>query len=92
MACHCQACLSECVNSFLGIQFGSLLGSAVIIETVFSWPGVGRLIIDAINQRDYPVIQGGVIVLAMLMVFVNLLVDLSYGFIDPRIKMGGSRK
>jgi peptide/nickel transport system permease protein len=78
--------------TFLGIQFGSLLGGTVIIEQVFSWPGVGRLIIDAINQRDYPVIQGGVIVLAMLMVFVNLIVDLSYGVIDPRIKAGGSGK
>jgi peptide/nickel transport system permease protein len=78
--------------TFLGIQFGSLLGGTVIIEQVFSWPGVGRLIIDAINQRDYPVIQGGVIVLAMLMVLVNLIVDLSYGVIDPRIRMGGSTK
>jgi peptide/nickel transport system permease protein len=78
--------------TFLGIQFGSLLGGTVIIEQVFSWPGVGRLIIDAINQRDYPVIQGGVIVLALLMVFVNLLVDISYSVLDPRIKAGGSEK
>jgi peptide/nickel transport system permease protein len=77
--------------TFLGIQFGSLLGGTVIIEQVFSWPGVGRLIIDAINQRDYPVIQGGVIVLALLMVFVNLIVDISYSVIDPRIKAGGSK-
>jgi peptide/nickel transport system permease protein len=77
--------------TFLGIQFGSLLGGTVIIEQVFSWPGVGRLIIDAINQRDYPVIQGGVIVLALLMVLVNLIVDISYSVIDPRIKTGGSK-
>ncbi|SDO12801.1 nickel ABC transporter permease [Halobacillus aidingensis] len=75
--------------TFLGIQFGSLLGGTVIIEQVFSWPGVGRMIIDAINQRDYPVIQGGVIMLAMIMVLVNLLVDISYSLIDPRIKAGG---
>lgn len=79
-------------TTFLGIQFGSLLGGTVIIEQVFSWPGVGRMIIDAINQRDYPVIQGGVIVLAMLMILVNLIVDLSYSFLDPRIKAGGSDK
>ncbi|MBO8157390.1 MAG: ABC transporter permease [Bacillaceae bacterium] len=79
-------------TTFLGIQFGSLLGGTVIIEQVFSWPGVGRMIIDAINQRDYPVIQGGVIVLAMLMILVNLIVDLSYSFLDPRIKVGGSDK
>lgn len=75
--------------TFLGIQFGSLLGGTVIIEQVFSWPGVGRMIIDAINQRDYPVIQGGVIMLAMIMVLVNLIVDISYSLIDPRIKAGG---
>ncbi|WP_313892652.1 nickel ABC transporter permease [Psychrobacillus sp.] len=74
--------------TFLGLQFGSLLGGAVIIEQVFAWPGVGRLIIDAINQRDYPVIQGGVIFLAIIMVVVNLIVDLSYSIIDPRIKTG----
>jgi peptide/nickel transport system permease protein len=74
--------------TFLGMQFGSLLGGTVIVEQVFSWPGIGRLIIDAINQRDYPVIQGGVIFLAIIMVLVNLLVDLSYSLIDPRIKAG----
>lgn len=76
--------------TFLGLQFGSLLGGTVIVETIFSWPGIGRLIIDAINQRDYPVIQGGVIFLAIIMVVVNLIVDLSYSLIDPRIKTGGS--
>ncbi len=74
--------------TFLGLQFGSLLGGTVIVEQVFAWPGIGRLIIDAINQRDYPVIQGGVIVLAIIMVLVNLIVDLSYTLIDPRIKAG----
>ncbi|MCG7344154.1 ABC transporter permease [Sporosarcina sp. ACRSL] len=74
--------------TFLGLQLGALLGGTVIIEQVFAWPGIGRLIVDAINQRDYPVIQGGVIFLAMIMVLVNLLVDISYSFIDPRIKAG----
>lgn len=78
--------------TFLGLQFGSLLGGTVIVEQVFSWPGIGRLIIDAINQRDYPVIQGGVIFLAIIMVVVNLIVDLSYTLIDPRIKAGRGGK
>ena len=78
--------------TFLGLQFGSLLGGTVIVEQVFSWPGIGRLIIDAINQRDYPVIQGGVIFLAIIMVAVNLIVDLSYTLIDPRIKVGRGGK
>lgn len=77
--------------TFIGLQFGSLLGGTVIVEQIFSWPGVGRLIIDAINQRDYPVIQGGVIYLAIIMVLVNLIVDLSYSLIDPRVKVGGSK-
>lgn len=77
--------------TFLGIQFGSLLGGTVIVEQVFSWPGVGRLIVDSISQRDYAVVQGGVIMLALIMVIVNLLVDISYGIIDPRIKVGGGK-
>lgn len=75
--------------TFIGLQFGSLLGGVVILEQVFSWPGVGRLVVDAINQRDYPVVQGAVLFLAFLLILVNLVVDLSYGFIDPRIKVGG---
>jgi peptide/nickel transport system permease protein len=78
--------------TFLGLQFGSLLGGTVIVEQVFAWPGIGRLIIDAINQRDYPVIQGGVIFLAIIMVAVNLIVDLSYSLIDPRIRAGKGSK
>ncbi|GGG09832.1 peptide ABC transporter permease [Lysinibacillus alkalisoli] len=74
--------------TFMGLQFGALLGGAVIVEQVFAWPGIGRLIVDAINQRDYPVVQGGVIVLAIVMVVVNLLVDLSYSIINPRIRTG----
>jgi peptide/nickel transport system permease protein len=77
--------------TFIGIQFGTLLGGTVIIEQVFSWPGIGRLLIDAISQRDFPVIQGAVIILSFLMVLVNLLVDISYSFIDPRIKVEGGK-
>lgn len=77
--------------TFLGLQFGTLLGGVVILEQVFSLPGVGRLVIDAINQRDYPVVQGSVLVLAFLLMIVNLAVDLSYALIDPRIKLGRGR-
>jgi len=77
--------------TLIGLQFGNLLGGTVIIELVFSWPGVGRLLIEAISQRDFPVIQGAVVVLSMIMILVNLLVDISYGFIDPRIKQGGEK-
>jgi peptide/nickel transport system permease protein len=77
--------------TFIGLQLGALLGGIVILEQVFSWPGVGRLVLDAINDRDYPVVQGSVMILSFLLMLVNLLVDLSYGFIDPRIKLGRGR-
>jgi peptide/nickel transport system permease protein len=73
------------VVTYIGLQFGTLLGGAVIIEQVFSWPGVGQLSLGAVNQGDYPVVQASVLVLAALIILVNLVVDLSYGFIDPRI-------
>ena len=74
--------------TFVGLQFGGLLGGAVIVEQVFSWPGIGRLIVDSINQRDYPVVQGGVILLALIMIVVNLIVDLCYSLINPKIRTG----
>ena len=73
--------------TFFGLQFGALLGGAVIIEQVFSWPGVGRMLIHAISQRDFPVIQGTVFFLAILMVLINFIVDIIYGFLDPRIRI-----
>lgn len=69
-----------------GLQFGYLLGGSVLVETVFSWPGVGQLIYQAISQRDFPVIQAGVLMIALLFVCLNLLVDLVHGLIDPRIR------
>ncbi|WP_395607281.1 ABC transporter permease [Pseudomonas sp. B22129] len=68
-----------------GVDFGRLLGGAVIVETVFAWPGMGRYLIDAIMARDLYVVQGTVLVFAALVVIINLLVDLMYGFLDPRI-------
>ncbi|RMH58047.1 MAG: ABC transporter permease subunit [Deinococcus-Thermus bacterium] len=74
------------VVTVIGIQFGSLLGGAVIIEQVFSLPGVGRFALEGINLRDYPVVQGTVLFVAAAAVLVNLLVDLLYSLIDPRIR------
>ena len=71
----------------VGMDFGTLLAGAVVTETVFAWPGVGRLIYMAINQRDFPLIQAAVFVIAATFVFTNLLVDLSYACLDPRIRL-----
>ena len=71
--------------TFIGLQFGDLLGGVVIVERVFDWPGMGSLAFDAIATRDYPVLQGVITVLALMIVLMNLLIDIAYGFIDPRI-------
>ena len=67
------------------MDFGRLLGGAVIVETVFAWPGMGRLLIDAIMARDIYVVQGTVLVFAAVVVIINLMVDLVYGVLDPRV-------
>lgn len=74
------------VMTIVGLEFGSLLGGAILTETIFSWPGIGTWIYEGISQRDYPVVQGGVIFVAVVFVLINLLVDLSYGVLDPRIQ------
>lgn len=74
------------VITVIGLQFGYLLGGAVLTETVFSWPGVGRMMVDAIRQKDAPTVLGTVVFLATTSSLVNLFVDLLYGFVDPRIK------
>jgi peptide/nickel transport system permease protein len=76
------------IVTIMGLQFGTLLGGAVVTETVFSWPGIGRLAIQSIFNRDYPVVQSAVILVAGFFVVVNLLVDLAYGWLDPRIRYG----
>ena len=78
------------VVTIVGLQFGALLTGAIITETIFSWPGLGRLLIQAIRLRDYPLIQGGVLVIALTYVFVNLLTDLVYAALDPRIRYAQS--
>jgi peptide/nickel transport system permease protein len=74
------------VVTLIGLQFGTLLGGAVVTETIFAWPGVGRLAVQSVFVRDYPVVQAGVLVLALAFVAINLLVDLLYGVLDPRIR------
>jgi peptide/nickel transport system permease protein/oligopeptide transport system permease protein len=73
------------ILTVIGLQFGALLGGAVVTETVFAWPGVGRLLIDSIFFRDYPVVQGLVLMFGTTFVVINLLVDLLYAYVDPRI-------
>ena len=79
------------VITLLGLQLGALLAGAVITETVFSWPGVGLLTIESIQSRDYPVVQACVLLISVTYVLVNLLTDLAYAWIDPRIRLGGQQ-
>lgn len=74
------------ILTVIGLQFGLLMGGAVLTETVFAWPGIGRLMVDAIMTRDLLIVQGSVVVLALVFVTVNLLVDLAYSLLDPRIR------
>ena len=74
------------VLTVFGLQVGALLAGAVLTETIFSWPGIGKWLIDSISRRDYPVVQGGILLVASLIIFVNLLVDILYGVINPRIR------
>lgn len=74
------------IVTVVGIQFGSLLGGAVVTEVVFAYPGVGRLLVDAISQRDYPIVQGAALAVAFLYILVNTITDISYQFLDPRLR------
>lgn len=74
----------------LGLSFAHLLGGAVVVETIFAWPGVGKLVVDAILTRDFPIVQAFVLLAAALFVLANLIVDLSYRLLDPRIRLEGS--
>jgi ABC-type dipeptide/oligopeptide/nickel transport system permease component len=75
------------IVTLVGLQLGTLLGGAVVTETIFAWPGVGRLAVQSIFNRDYPVVQASVFVLALSFVLINLLVDLAYGYLDPRVRV-----
>jgi peptide/nickel transport system permease protein len=75
------------ISTIIGLQTGLLLSGAVLTETVFAWPGMGTWLVEAIENRNYPVLQGGILFLAVIFVLVNLLVDLSYALINPRIRV-----
>jgi peptide/nickel transport system permease protein/oligopeptide transport system permease protein len=74
------------VVTLIGLQFGAVLTGAVITETIFAWPGIGRLLIQSIGFRDYPLVQGCILLIAVTYVAVNLLTDMLYGVLDPRIR------
>lgn len=74
------------IVTLVGLDFGVLLGGAIITETVFAWPGVGRLVINAIYQKDFPIVEAAVVLIAAIFVLLNLCVDLAYGYLDPRIR------
>jgi ABC-type dipeptide/oligopeptide/nickel transport system permease component len=75
------------VITILGLQFGTLLAGTIVTETIFSWPGIGRLTVQAISSRDYPLLQGCILIIALSYVLVNLLTDVLYAFIDPRVRL-----
>ncbi|MBF0111702.1 MAG: ABC transporter permease subunit [Desulfamplus sp.] len=77
------------VITVIGLQIGVLLAGAILTETIFAWPGVGKWIVESINRRDYPVVQGGILIISSLIIFVNLLVDMLYGVVNPRIRHTG---
>ena len=74
------------VITTIGLQIGVLLAGAILTETIFSWPGIGKWMVDSVFRRDYPVIQGGLLLIAGIIMVVNLIVDLLYGLINPRIR------
>ena len=76
------------VVTVIGLQAGTLLAGAVLTETIFSWPGVGKWLIESIGRRDYPALQGGILLIATIVILFNLLIDFIYGLINPRIRHG----
>jgi peptide/nickel transport system permease protein len=75
------------VVTIVGLQIGTLMGGAILTETIFSWPGIGRWVFEAIQARDYPIVQGVTLFIAALFVLINFLVDVSYAVLDPRIRL-----
>ena len=76
------------VVTVIGLQVGTLMAGAILTESIFSWPGIGKWMVDSIFRRDYPVVQGGLMLTAVIVMVVNLVVDLTYGFINPKIRKG----
>jgi glutathione transport system permease protein len=86
LAKHCLRNALIPVVTMMGLQFGFLLGGSIVVETVFNWPGLGRLLVDSVGMRDYPVIQTLVLLFSLEFILINLVVDLLYGFINPTIR------
>ncbi|ODN69933.1 Dipeptide transport system permease protein DppB [Methylobrevis pamukkalensis] len=74
------------VITTIGLQMGLLMAGAILTETIFSWPGVGKWMIDSISRRDYQAVQGGLVLTALIVMLVNLVVDIAYGFVNPKIR------
>ena len=79
------------VLTIVGLQVGGLVGGAVLTETIFAWPGIGKWLIEGVNRRDYPVLQGGILLVAAVVILVNLLVDVLTGLVNPRIRVARER-
>ena len=86
IAKHCLRNALIPVLTVIGLQVGTLMGGAVLTETIFSWPGIGKWLIEAIGRRDYPVVQNGILLIACLVILVNFVVDILYGLANPRIR------
>jgi peptide/nickel transport system permease protein len=74
------------IVTIVGLQMASLLGGVIIVEIIFAWPGLGRLALDAVTRRDYPMVQGAVLVVALTFALINMGVDLLYAYLDPRVQ------
>jgi ABC-type dipeptide/oligopeptide/nickel transport system permease component len=83
---HVMRNVAVIVLTTLGLQFGSLMGQAVVVEKLFSWPGIGSLLVDSVFQRDIPAVQGCILVIVLFFLIVNTLIDIACAVIDPRIK------
>jgi glutathione transport system permease protein len=83
---HCLRNALVPVVTMMGLQFGFLLGGSIVVETVFNWPGLGRLLVDAVAMRDYPVLQAEVLLFSVEFLFINLVVDVLYAVINPVIR------
>ena len=79
------------IVTVIGLNFGTLLGGSVLTETIFSWPGVGRFVVESISNKDIPSVLGSIVMLSILFTLVNLIVDILYVYLDPRIKSGYSK-
>jgi len=74
------------VVTVIGLQFGSLMAGAVLTETIFAWPGIGRLVVEAINNKDFPLVQGTIMTFALIYAVINLIIDILYAYLDPKLR------